>query len=378
MTAFTEYLRQAGYYCTLDSKTDYQFGEPFTMWDNHGEGAEWRDDERDTDQPFFAMMTNGVTHESGMWTPEDGGNVADPETDPDAVEVPPYLPNGEQTRTAIARQYDNITTADTWIGDLLARLVADGHAEDTIVILTADHEEGLLRKKRWPYDSGTKVPLIVRWPGETDGETSEELVSLVDLPATTLSLAGIDTPRYMHGRPFLSPDREERDYIVTTRDRYDEEYDMMRSVRGERFRYVRNYYSERPYILHVPYRNTHPAMRELFRLEAEDDLDEVQSRWFASSRPAEELYDIAADPHETTNLADDPAYEDDLDRLREALDDWRTVRVTSGPSKRTKPGCVTGSGRTASNPGPRPPSSSRTFRETGNDIRQMADGSTVR
>jgi arylsulfatase A-like enzyme len=323
VTAFTEYLRQAGYYCTLDSKTDYQFGEPSTMWDHHGEGAGWWDDIREEGQPFLAMMTNGVTHESGMWDPGDGGHIDDPETDPDAVDVPPYLADTEPTRRAIARQYDNIATSDEWIAGLLDRLEADGHAEETVVVVTSDHGEGLPRKKRWPYDSGTNVPLVVRQPGGDGGEVAEDLVSLVDLPATLLSLAGLDVPRWMHGSPFLGPEATHREYVYTTRDRYDEEYDMIRSVRDGRFRYVRHYYTERPYVLHIPYRNTHPAMRELLRLDAEDGLDPVQEQWFADTRSVEELYDLAADPHETENLADDPAYAGVLDRLREALDDWR-------------------------------------------------------
>jgi arylsulfatase A-like enzyme len=323
VTAFSEYLRRAGYYCTLDSKTDYQFGEPTTMWDHHCEGAGWWDDRRETGQPFFAMVTNGITHESGMWAPAEGGDIDDPETDPSRVDVPPYLVDTEPTRRAIARQYDNLARSDQWIGDLLERLEADGHAEDTIVVLTADHGEGLPRKKRWPYDSGTNVPLIVRWPGQTEGRVCEDLVSLVDLPATTLSLAGCDVPRWMHGRPFLGPERESRDYAVSTRDRYDESYDTIRSIRGERFRYVRHYYVDRPYVQHVPYRNRHPAMKELLRRHAADDLDAVQNQWFADTRPTEELYDLRADPHEVENLAEDPAFADVLERLRGALDDWR-------------------------------------------------------
>jgi hypothetical protein len=293
------------------------------MWDRHAEGAGWWDDAREAGQPFLATMTNGVTHESGMWAPEDGGRIDEPDTDPAAVDVPPYLPDTAPTRRAIARQYDNIATSDAWIGDLLDRLDADGHAEDTVVVVTSDHGEGLPRKKRWPYDSGTHVPLVVRWPGETKGSVSTDLVSLVDLPATLLSLAGRDVPRWMRGSLFLGPETEHREYVFSTRDRYDEEYDMIRSVRGGRFRYVRHYYTERPYVLHIPYRNTHPAMRELLRLDAEDGLNETQARWFADTRPAEELYDLHADPHEIENLAGDPAYADALERMRSALDAWR-------------------------------------------------------
>jgi arylsulfatase A-like enzyme len=334
VTAFTEYLRRAGYHCSLDSKTDYQFGEPATMWDEHGEGAGWWD--RDGEEPFFAMFTNGVTHESGMWDPEEfepwGNAVGSPETDPDAVRVPPYLPDTEPTRIAIARQYDNIAASDAWIGSLLDRLEKDGLAEETIVVLWSDHGEGLPRKKRWPYDSGTHVPLIVRIPdgvaagnvGPTGGETTDELVSLVDLGPTTLSLTGVDVPVWMQGRPFLGGGGgDSREYVFSTRDRYDEEYDMIRSVRGDRFRYVRNYYTERPYVQWIPYRNRHPAMQELLRRDAESELTEAESRWFSDGRPPEELYDLDADPHETENLVDDPAYAEVLERLRGALDDWR-------------------------------------------------------
>jgi len=325
VTAVSEYLRDDGYYCTLNQKSDYQFGEPFTMWDEHGDDAHWRN-RTDDEQPFFAMFTNGVTHESGMWPPEMdrwGGSDGPLETDPQDVDVPPYLPDTDRTRRAIARHYDNIAASDEWVGALLDELESSGVAEDTIVVLWSDHGEGLPRAKRWPYDSGTNVPLIVRIPGETEGETVDELVSLVDLGPTTLSLCGQDVPQYMSGQPFLGPDATDREYVFATRDRYDEEYDMVRSVRDDRYRYVRHYYPERPYVQWIPYRNAHPAMQELLRLDAEDALDSVQRQWLSDSRPVEELYDTCEDPHEVRNLAGDPAYRDVLERLRGELDDWR-------------------------------------------------------
>jgi arylsulfatase A-like enzyme len=329
VTAVPEYFRDAGYYCTLDSKTDYQFGEPFTMWDHHGDDAGWWDDARGAEQPFFAMFTNGVTHESGMWDPDEpdqfGGSVADPETDLEAVEVPPYLRDTERTRRAIARQYDNVARSDEWVGELLDRLDESGLAEETIVVVWSDHGEGLPRRKRWPYDSGTHIPLIVRWPGEIQaGTVTDGLVSTVDLGPSTLAACGLDVPEYVDGRPFFGPDATaDREYVFATRDRYDESYDMVRSVRDDRYRYVRHYYHEQPYVLWLPYRNRHPAMRDLLAGHAAGTLTDVQAQWLADSRPVEELYDLRTDPHEVHNLATDPAYRDTLTRLRGALDDWR-------------------------------------------------------
>jgi len=330
----SETLRRAGYYCTLDAKTDYQFGEPFTMWDHHGDGANWRDDAREPDQPFFSVLTVHATHESGMWDPGEfpDGSFHDPGeepgTDPDAVEVLPYLVDSPGTRASIARYYDAIAWTDDWVEGVLDRLAADGHAEDTVVMLFSDHGQGLPRCKRWPYEGGIHVPLIVRGPGVEPG-VRDRLVSLVDLAPTTLELAGVEPPAHAQGRPFLDPETttgdapEQREYVFAARDRHDEVYDTVRAVRDDRYKYLRNYQST-PYVGWVPYRNRHPAMRDLLEREAAGELDEVQARWFASAdeRPVEELYDLYADPHETVNLADDPAYRDVLDRLRTALDDW--------------------------------------------------------
>ncbi|MFB6219117.1 MAG: sulfatase, partial [Halobacteriaceae archaeon] len=326
VSAFTESLRRAGYCCTLDYKTDYQFGEPFTMWDEHAEGADWRTDRRDG-RPFFTMLTRAGTHESGMWDPDAEwtgvGAIEELETDPGAVEVPPWLPDTERVRVSIARQYDQVAAADEWVGEVLDRLAADGHADDTVVVLTSDHGEGLPRAKRWPYDAGTNVPLVVRWPGHTAGESRDDLVSLVDLAPTTLSLAGCDLPRHVEGQPFMGPRQEDREYVFATRDRYDESYDMVRSVRDSRYRYVRNYYPEQPYVLWLPYRNRHPAMQELLRLDGAGELSGAPARFMADSRPPEELYDLREDPHEVQNLAGDPAHRETLERFRGVLDDWQ-------------------------------------------------------
>jgi len=315
-----EYFRRQGYFCTNNEKTDYQFEVPLSAWNQQGKQAHWRN-RPDPEQPFFAVFNLNSTHESGMWE-KDGAD--EPDTDPASVTLPPYLPDTPRGRRALARQYDNIAHEDAKLGDLLAQLEEDGLAENTIVVVWSDHGEGLPRGKRWCYDSGLRIPLIVRWPGRIEaGTVSEELVSLIDLGPTMLSCCGIDVPAHMQGQPFMGPERRSRDYCFASRDRFDTSYDMVRSVRDRRWRYVRNYHPELPYLLWIPYRNRHPIMQELWRLHAEGGLDETQLQLMREQRPVEELYDCQADPHQINNLADDSAHRGELERLRGVLDSWR-------------------------------------------------------
>ena len=315
---FTEYLRAAGYYCTNNVKTDYQFDPPFTAWDELSREAHWRN-RPDPDQPFFAVFNLTRTHESGMW-PEKCPQIT---FDPDEIEVPPYYPDTPKVREALARMYTNIEYNDRILGDLLKQLEEDGLADNTVVFHWSDHGP-LPRGKRWPYDSGIHVPMIVRLPGHLDpGTVSDQLLSTVDLAPTLLSLAGIEIPRHIQGQAFLGEQAAApREYVYASRDRYDESYDMVRAVRDKRFKYIRNYYSEKPYLLWIPYRNRHPIVQEMWRLYMADELEGPQLLMFQSKRPAEELYDTQEDPYEIRNIADDPAYAPELGRLRKALDLW--------------------------------------------------------
>ncbi len=314
---FPEYLRAEGYYCTNNSKTDYQFDAPFTAWDELSDTAHWRN-RPDKDQPFFAVFNPTSTHESGMW-PE---RCPNPTFDPDVIELPPYFPDTPKVREAMARMYTNIENEDRRLGELLQQLEEDGLADNTIVFHWSDHGP-LPRGKRWPYDSGIHVPMIVRWPGQLEpGSVSERLLSTVDLGPTVLSCCGLDVPQHLQGQPFLGPkDRSDREYIYASRDRYDESYDMIRAVRDKQFKYIRHYHPELPYLQWIPYRNRHPIIQEMYRLHQEGKLEGPQTLMF-QKRPAEELYDTEADPFETTNLADDPRFFAELERLRDALDNW--------------------------------------------------------
>ena len=317
---FTEYLRGAGYYCTNNSKTDYQFTPPSTAWDDCSNTGHWRN--REEGQPFFSVFNPTVTHESGMWERENGRPLT---TNPDDVQLPPYLPDTPKSREALARHYDNLAIADARVGELLAQLEEDGLAENTIVFLWSDHGEGLPRGKRWPYDAGIRIPLIVRWPGELPPDSvSEQLVSLIDLGPTVLSLCGVEAPQHLQGQPFLGLHAREREYIFATRDRYDESYDMVRAVRDKRYKYIRNYYPEKPYLLWIPYRNRHPIMQEMWRIHAAGELEGDAAVMFQYPRPAEELYDVANDLYELNNLASDAAHADVLERMRGTLAQWQS------------------------------------------------------
>lgn len=320
--AFPEYLRAAGYFTTNNSKTDYQFGNPFTIWDESSPQAHWRSPGREDGQPFFAVFNLTATHEGRSWVgPED--TVV---TDPAAVEVPPYYPDSPVVRRQIARHYDNIALVDARVGEILEELEADGLADNTIVFFWGDHGDGLPRAKRWLYDSGLRVPLVIRWPGALDrGTVDDRLVSFVDLGPTVLSVAGMEVPVHMDGRPFLGPQgTTPRTYIYGARDRIDAVYDMVRAVRDERFKYIRNYFPEQPYVQLVPYRNNSGIMQELLRLHAEGALEGTPALWLRPRRPPEELYDLEADPHEVRNLAGDAGHRPVLDRLSRAMDAWMT------------------------------------------------------
>lgn len=316
---FTEYLRAAGYFCTNNVKTDYQFDPPFTAWDELSTEAHWRN-RPDPDQPFFAVFNPTTTHESGMWEER----TKEIFFDPDVLELPPYFPDTPKVRTAMARMYTNIEHNDRYLGELLGQLADDGLAENTVVFHWSDHGP-LPRGKRWPYDSGIHIPLITRWPGHIEPESvSDRLVSTVDLGPTALSIGGLKKPRHMQGRAFLGTDEEApRKYIFASRDRHDEAYDMVRAARDKQFKYIRHYHPELPYLLWIPYRNKHPILQEMWRLYQSGQLSKTQSLLFQYPRPPEELYDTVADPWETANLADDPLYAIHLDRLRAALRTWR-------------------------------------------------------
>ena len=322
---FPEYLRAAGYWCTNDGKHDYQFNAPATVWDETSNPwmadgtAHWRS-RPDPDQPFFAVFNLPETHESRGWE----GFFDDNDIDPESVVVPPYFPDTPKVRASLARVHAAIEHNDARLGEILEELAEDGLADSTAVFVWTDHGP-LPRGKRWPYDSGIHSPLIVRWPGVLDaGTVDDDLVSIMDLGPTVLSMAGVELPPYLHGRPFLGPAAAgPRDYVFVSRDRYDHMYDTVRASRDARWKYIRHAEPNQPYLGWNSFRNNHPIMQEMWRLHVAGELEGPPAAFMASTRPAEELYDTEADPHEIDNLAADPAHREVLERHRRALDDWQ-------------------------------------------------------
>lgn len=315
---FTEYLRAQGWYCSNNAKTDYQFSTPRSAWDDCSKTAHWRN-RPDPSQPFFAVFNPNDTHESGMWP----GMVEEITFDPADVIVPPTFPDTPIVRKTLAQMYTQIEIVDAYFGQLLDQLEEDGLADNTIVVHWSDHGP-LPRGKRWPYDSGIHVPMIVRWPGQVAaGAVSDRLVSTMDLGPSMLSVCDLPIPRHLHGQAFLgAASTEPRRYVHAARDRHDSAYDRVRAVRDRRWKYLRHYYPNQPYVSWIPFRNAHPIMQELMRLHVEGGLTDTAAQFMANHRPAEELYDCEADPHEIVNLAADPDHQDTLERLRDECDRW--------------------------------------------------------
>jgi len=323
--AFPEYLRAAGYYTSNREKTDYQFGEPFTLWDDRGPDAHWRR-RPDKSQPFFSVFNLMVTHESQIF-PSSAARKGKPlVTNPASILVPPYYPDTPLVRQELARMYDNIADMDRQAGEILEQLNADGLADNTVVFYWSDHGDGVPRAKRSLYDSGLHVPLMIRWPKMSPAiaaAVNDQLVSAIDLAPTVLAIAGVEIPAHLQGRVLVGPKATAPpSYVFGARDRMDTEYDMMRSARDRQFLYIRNFHPELPYAGHITYRNQSDIMQEWFRLQAERALSGPAALWMRTERPAEELYDTEKDPYQIHNLSGEMGHRDTLERMRKAVTDW--------------------------------------------------------
>jgi len=334
----TDWLRPAGYFTAnlrdLTGEASERFfrGTGKTDWNFHYDGAPFdgsRWSELAAHQPFYAQVNFAETHRGAAWNSAHE-RIATP-ADPARVVFPPYYPDHPLVRADWAQYLNAVMALDRKVGFLLDELEADGLVESTVVIFFGDHGRAMVRGKQWPYDSGLHVPLIMRWPagvtppeGFEPGTVDERLVSILDVAATTLAFCGLAKPAKMQGRVLFGPAAEPaRRYVFGSRDRGDETVLSIRTVRDARYRYLRNAMPERPFLQLNRYKEwSYPVLGLMRRLYAQGALDPVQARLLAPHRPAEELYDLDADPYETRNLAESGEHAETLARLRAALDDW--------------------------------------------------------
>ncbi len=319
---YPEYLRAAGYYATNHFKTDYNLAGNPTPWDESSAGAHYRN--RQPGQPFFAVFNLTTTHESQV-KPKAGKSTF--RIPPEKIQLPPYHPDTPELRRDWANYYDQMTLMDSQVGEFLAELEREGLAGDTIVIYCSDHGGALPRGKRNLHDSGTRVPLIVRFPEKwrhlapaPAGSWIDEPVSFVDLPPTFFSLLSIPIPNQYEGRAFLGDKKSPpRDHVFMYRARMDERYDTVRAVRDREFRYVRNYSPHRPWGQHYTYPfDVMPGMGSWNNAFQEGKTNAVQSRYW-QAKPAEEFYHTSDDPYEIRNLIDEESHAKRRDALRMTL-----------------------------------------------------------
>lgn len=297
-----ELFSEAGYFVTNKRKTDYNFVEQSELYD----GTDWK--QAPADQPIFAQFQL-----SG------GKNRRAPDrTDASKVELPPYYPDHPVIRQDWMKYLDSWAQTDVEVGEILAELDEAGRLDSTAVFLWSDHGVSHLRGKQFLYEEGVRVPLIIRLPdGEQAGVVREDIIEHIDIAAASLALAGIEIPDYMQGRDFLAANHRPRDHAFAGRDRCDETVDIIRGIRDERYKYIRNFMSHVSHAQPSQYKDGKEIVQTLRGLDAEGALNDLQARPFAHRRPPEELYDLLNDPNETMNLASDPEHRKRLESMRE-------------------------------------------------------------
>lgn len=311
---YTANLRQIAPGLRASGKTDFNFTveKPF-------DGDQWS--ELKPKQPFFAQINFSEPHRGPAWP----AARKEPDlVDPAKIVVPPYYPEHPVVRDDYANYYDAIQLLDKKVGRVLAMLEEQGLAKNTVVMFFGDNGRCHVRDKQWLYDGGTHVPLLIRWPGKVKaGAVDERLISNIDIAASSLQVAGVQLPQGLHGRSFLASSAPIRPYVVCARDRCDETVDRIRSVRTQRYLYIKNFMPERPYTQPNAYKQRqYPALQVMKDLHAEGKLTPEQARFMAPRKPDEELYDMEKDPHQLRSLADSPAHAATLRELRGKLEQW--------------------------------------------------------
>lgn len=312
-----EHLRDGGYFVVSQGMNKDDFNFPFDaakLYDAHayrGDVAQpaWRN--RKPGQPFFAQVQLRGGKNSGKWQ----GKV-----EPDGMKVAPYYPDVPVFREEYAHHYDCIKQTDNEVGRVLAALEEDDLLADTVVFFFTDHGLRLPRHKQWVYEGGVRVPLVVAGPGMATAKVRDDLVSGIDISAATLALAGVAIPESMEGQDMFA-EGFRRDYVICARDRCDYTIDRVRAVKTERFSYLRNFLTDRPF-MQPQYRDGRPYIEVPRKMHQDGKLNEVRAFMWSETRVPEEFYDLKNDPHETINLVDAPEYREQLQQHRDILEAW--------------------------------------------------------
>ncbi|MCW2119925.1 sulfatase [Flavobacterium sp. 7A] len=328
---FPAYLRKAGYYTANNAKEDYNINKPDDVWDDSSKKASWTN--RKSGQPFFYVYNIETTHEGRLHFTKEQMNSTKTITDPTSVFVQPNHPKTDIFRYSNAYYRDKIVQMDKEVGEVIEKLKKDGLYDNTIIFYYGDHGGILPASKGYLYETGLHVPLVVHVPEKyknlsplAQGTRTNSFVSFVDFGATVLNLAGIEVPKVMDGKPFLGKNTttktlDKKDETFGYADRFDEKYDMVRSVRKDNIKYIRNFEPFNVNGLMNAYRYKQLAYQEWEALYKQGKLNKDQSRFF-EVKPAEELYDVIKDPYELNNLAALPDHQSDLKKMRKELNCW--------------------------------------------------------
>ncbi|MSU48942.1 MAG: sulfatase [Opitutus sp.] len=341
-----EWFRAAGYYTANvrefpsemgvrgAGKTDWNF---IPLESQLFQSDRWAD--LAAHQPFYAQINFQETHRDYN---------AEGITDPAKIVLPPYYPDHPVIRKDYADYLDSARRLDGKIAKIIARLEQEGMADNTVVIFMGDNGESHIRGKQFCYEEGLRVPLIVRWPKGIPapahyrpGSTDHRLLEGIDMPPTLLSLAGAPVPAKMQGVPFLGDKVvAAKQYVFGARDRCDETAMRIRTVRDDRYRYIRTFTPEVPFFSPNGYKQRqYPAWTLMPKLHQEGKLTDVQAFLCQPRQPEEQLFDMTADPHEIKNLttSTQPEHAAALKRLRAELESWivRTDDQGRFPEKMT-------------------------------------------
>ena len=312
-----EYFRAAGFYTFNDGKDDYNFRwSRDALYDSYGkmnfQGNEWAKCPKD--KPFFGQ----IQLRGGKDRPPFPANER---VDPKSISVPPYYPDIPLVRKEIAHHYDCIRWTDQQVGKIIAQLERDGLRQSTLVILLSDHGYKLHRDKQFLYEGGIKMALIASGPGVPAGQVRDDLISGVDIGPTSLAMTGVKVPTHVEGRNIFDKNHTPREFVVAARDRCDYTIEHIRAIVTPQHKYLRNFLTDRPY-MQPSYKDPWPVSREFRRMMAAGEMRGAQKLFFGDERPAEELYDLANDPHEINNLAKDPQHRETLETHRKLLAKW--------------------------------------------------------